>query len=118
MYSNYNILIITLLTLLIILLITKISQILSTDENDDFFDEKYSTTIFILSIILISIGSLCFTNMKNNNHFIFNKSLNISGIILFIYISLFHWNDFDDYYKLTILSIAFFYIIYFVHNNQ
>ena len=115
MYSKYNISVISILSILFILLITKISEILTTNNNQELDNEKYSATVFFLSILSISTAYLCFSNLKLNNNFIFNKTINFSSIILLIYIITFHWDDFDDYYKLTILSLAFLYIIYLIN---
>lgn len=115
MYSKYNISVISILSILYILLITKISEILTTDNNQELDNEKYSATVFFLSILSITVAYLCFSDLEKNNNFIFNKTINFSSIILLIYITTFHWDDFDDYYKLTILSLAFLYIIYLIN---
>lgn len=115
MYSKYNISLITILSILFILLITKISEILSTNNNQELDNSKYSTTVFLFSIIAFTVAYFCFSNLELNNSFIFNKTINFSSIILLIYITTFHWNDFDDYYKLTILSLTFIYIIYLIN---
>ena len=63
MYSIYNISVISILSILFILLITKISEILTTDNNQELDNEKYSATVFFLSILSISIAYLCFNNL-------------------------------------------------------
>jgi hypothetical protein len=114
MYNVYNISIISILTILYIMLILKLSDILNEEDKENM--ESQSVTIYFLSIIGFLTAYLCFSNTNINGNLIVNKSLNIGSVLLLIYIMCFHWNDLKDYYKLSLLAIAFIYMIYLVYN--
>ena len=113
MYNLYNCSIITILTILYVMLITKLADIMNEEDNENM--ESHTTTIYFLSIIGFIVAYLCFSNKKVNGNLIVNNTLNIGSALLLIYIMFFHWNELKDSYKLSLLALAFIFIIYLVY---
>ena len=112
MYSNFNIVVVSILSLILILIVLKLSEILAEDEFNTIDNEKYSTTILILCILMVVVFNCCFND--SSDYFIIKETFKISSIITLIYISLFQWSYFNNHYKLFILLILFFYILYLI----
>ena len=113
MYNTYNIGAISILTILYIMLISKLSDIINKEESDNM--ENQAITIYFLSIAGFITAYLCFSNIKINGNLIMNNTLNIGSSVLLIYIMYFYWNDLKDNYKLSLLAMAFIYIMYFIY---
>ena len=113
MYNVYNVSIITILTILYVMLINKLSDILNEEDKENM--ETHTTTVYFLSMIGFITAYLCFSNINVNGNLIVNNTLNLGSALLLIYIMFFHWNDLNDNYKLSLLAIAFIFIIYLVY---
>lgn len=114
MYNIYNSSLITILTVLYILLINKLSDIINEEDKENM--ENQTVTVYFLSMLGYIVAFMCFSNIRITGNFIMNNTFNIGSSLLLIYIMLFHWNDLEDHYKLSLLSIAFIYIIYLIYN--
>ena len=96
-----------------VLLITKLADILNEQDKENI--EQHTTTVYFLSIIGFIVAYMCFSNTQINGNLIVNSSVNIGSALLLIYIMFFHWCDLKDHYKLSLLALAFIFIIYLVY---
>jgi hypothetical protein len=111
MNTSNNYFFTNLLTIIYILFITKLSEVIAEENNtyEKNIDEAYSFNVFLFSIIGLIVGRFCF---KDNP--IIKNTLYYGSIIPLIYVILFYWNCFNNYYKLFILFVSFIYIITFI----
>jgi predicted transporter len=115
--NKYNNLFIIGITTLYIFLILKISELVANSyQDEDEMYQKYGMTIFIISLLGITIGYLYIKENENNGNYIIKNSLNYGGLLMLLYSMINYWDYLDESAKIIIIGMGLSYLIYYSYN--
>ena len=97
-------------------------SIASSGYDEDEQIDRYTMTIFIISLLGFAVGVIWLKDDKKNHNILGNNlvkwSLNIGGAVLLTFIVLWYWNYLNDYTKLVLISIGMLLVLYYVYKPK